>query len=210
MLKLTNVFKSMDETIFKGIEEIKAQPPIQKIIDELNARPEEQQKIINHLFSIVVILLPLLLTLFLFWQNISLKSEIETRQYILEEVAANSLKKNQLDLTGRNIIGPGEITERSDLQRLVRSSLSSSNVTPENITIMDFAQNQAGEGLTQTSATLNFTNFSTQELTSLFQDLIQRQKVKISAIQVEKKEQEKLLEGSFQIYHFSKLQEDGQ
>jgi len=200
----------MDETIFKGIEEVKAQPAIQKFIDELNARSEEQQKVINHLLSIFAILLPIFITLFIYWQNVSLKSEIETRQFILKEVAENAKKKNQLDLTGRSIIGPGEIRELSDLQRLVRSSLSSRGVTPDNLTVTDFSQVQAGEGLTQTSATLNFSGFSTQELTGLFQDLIQRQKVKISAIQIEKKEQKNLLEGSFQIYHFSKLEEDGE
>lgn len=208
MAKLGSIFKTMDEAIFKGVDEIKGRPEFQKVFDEVNALPEEQQKIINHSLSILAILIPILLTAFVFWQNISLKSDIETRQQILREVAENSKKKNQLELTGRNIIGPGEITGLPDLQRLVRSALSSRGVTADNVTITDFNQTNAGEGLTQTAATLNFTSLSTQELSALFQDLIQRQKVKISAIQIEKREQNNLLEGSFQIYHFSKFEGD--
>lgn len=205
MTKIGSVFKSIDEAIFKAVEEVKGQPQIQKLIDEVKALPEEQQKIINHSLSILVILTPIFLTLFFFWQNAVQRSNIETRQLILQEVAENSKKKNQLELTGRNIIGPGEINELSDLQRLVRSALSSRGVTADSVTVTDFYQSSAGEGLTQTSATLNFSALSTQDLTSLFQDLIQRQKVKISALQVEKKEQNNLLDGSFEIYHFSKL-----
>lgn len=198
----------MDEAIFKGIEEIKGRPELQKIFDEVNALSEEQQKVLNYSLSILAILVPVLLTLFIFWQNASLKSDIETRQQILREVAENSQKKNQLELTGRNIIGPGEITGLPDLQRLTRSALSSRGVSADSVTITDFDQTSAGEGLTQTSATLNFSSLTTQELAALFQDLIQRQKVKVSAIQLEKSDQSKLLEGSFQIYHFSKLEGD--
>lgn len=204
MTKLSHIFRTMDEAVFKGVEEVKARPELQKLFDEMNSLPEEQQKIINHALSLLVILVPILLTFFIFWQNVSIKSDIETRQQILQEVARNSKKKNQLDLTGRNIIGPGEITGLPDLQRLVRSALSSRGITADNVTITDFDQSSAGEGLTQTLATLNFSGLATKDLTSLFQDLIQRQKVKVSAVQVEKLKQKALLEGSFQIYHYSK------
>lgn len=171
MSKIGTVFKTMDEAIFKGIEDLKGRPELQKIFDEVNALPEEQQKMINHSLSILAILAPLFLTFFVFWQNLSLKSDLETRQMILKEVAENSKKKNQLELTGRNIIGPGEITELPDLQRLVRSALASRGVTADNVTITDFDQSSAGEGLTQTTGTLNFSGLSTQELAALFQDL---------------------------------------
>lgn len=205
MTKFGSIFKSMDEAIFKALEDIKGQPQIQKLVDNTSTLPEEQQKILNHSLSIFVIILPILLTSFIFFQNITQKSEIETRELILEEVAEHSKKKNQLELTGRNIIGPGQISDLPDLQRLVRSALSSRGVMADSVTITDFNQTSVGDGLTQTLSTLNFMGLTTQELTGLIQDLTQRQKVKISALQVERDDSNELLEGSFEIYHFSKL-----
>lgn len=207
MPKFNSLFRPIDELIFKAVDEIKGQPQLSKLTDELAALPEAQQKIINQLFSSLLVLLPLVVVVILFNQNANQKSNIAIKQEIIRLITDTNQKSNEIALSSRHIVGSGVINSMSDLQRLVRSSLTSRGSTPDAVTITEFDQVNAGESLTRTIATLNFSNLSTQNFTGLLQDLLTQQKMKVSAIQIEKRGEQKLLHGSLEIYHFSKLGE---
>lgn len=207
MAKLTSVFRPIDEAIFKAVDEIKNHPQLSKITDEISALPENQQKVINQLFSAFLVLVPFLIVLFLFNQNANQKSNIALKEEIIKLITETNHKSNELALSSRHIVGSGVINNISDLQRLVRSSLTAAGATPDAISINEFDQASAGDSLTRTVATLNFTNLSTQNFTTVLQDLLSQQKMKISAIQIEKRGEDNLLQGSLEIYHFSKLGE---
>lgn len=207
MSRWNSLFRPIDEAIFKAVDEIKGNPQIGKISDEIAALPENQQKIVNQILSILLILLPFLIVIMLFTQNATQKKNIAVKNEIIRLLTETNQKNNELALTSRHIIGTGTINEIGDLQRLIRSSLSSRGASPDAITITDFDQTNAGDSLTRTVATLNFTNLTTQNFTAVLQDLLTQQKMKISALQIEKTIEQKLIQGSLEIYHFSKIGE---
>lgn len=207
MNKWNSLFRPIDEAIFKAVDDIKGNAQIGKISDEIAALPENQQKIVNQILSLLMILIPFLIVVLLYSQNSSQKKNIAVKNEIIRLVTETNQKSNELALTSRHIIGTGSINDISDLQRLVRSSLTSREASPDAITITNFDQTNAGDSLTRTVATLNFTGLTTQNFTAVLQDLLTQQKMKISALQIDKKIETKLIQGSLEIYHFSKIGE---
>lgn len=207
MAKINSLFRPLDEAIFKAVDEIKNQPQFSKISDEIGALPEGQQKIISQVLSTIVVLLPLLIVFFLFNQNIEQKKNIVIKEEIIKLLTETSFKSNELALSSRHIVGTGVINSISDLQRLVKSSLANAGVSQDAITVNEFDQTNAGDSLTRTIATLNFTNLSTQNFTAVLRDLLIQQKMKISALQIEKVNSENYLQGNLEIYHFSSTQQ---
>lgn len=199
------IFKAVDEFMFKLIDEFTASAPIRKINDEIEALPEQQQKIINQVLSFIFVVLPFSLVVVMFLTNQSIRETNNTREQVLQLFVQNSTQSNQLGSVGQELIGPTVLETSNDFQQIVRSIQTSRSINSNSINISHFENISVGSQLQQSIVGLSFSEITTQDLTNLIADLIQRQRVKIQAIEIEKNKSTSFLQGSIEILSFSRM-----
>jgi hypothetical protein len=199
------IFKAVDEFMFKIVDEFSALAPIRKINDELEALPEQQQKIINQVLSFIFILIPTVFVISMFLTNQSLRETNRLRSKVLQLYVQNNIQGSQLGSIGQNLIGPTTLENSNDFQQIVRSIQSSRSINVNSVNISHFENVSVGSDLQQSIVGLSFSELTTQDLTILITDLIQRQRVKIQAIEVEKNQTTRFLQGSIEVISFSRM-----
>ena len=203
MNKLDNLFKPFDEIVFKIVDDIRGTPPVRKLIESTQSMPESQQKIISQGIAFLLIALPVLMLLIIFFSNQSLRGEIALKKEVLELITENQSQKNTISTLGSSLISAQNIKSNEDLQSLIRVSLTSRSMNPSSVNITHFDQFEASSELTQTIATLSFSELSTAEFTNFMIELMQRQ-IKVQSIEIEKNQNSKFLQGSLEIGHFGR------
>lgn len=203
MNKLDNLFKPFDEIVFKIVDDIRGTPPVRKLIESTQSMPESQQKIISQGISFLIIILPAFAVIALFLSNQNLRNEIAYKKEVLELVTENQSQKNTVTSLGSTLISSQPITSTEDLQSLIRVSLTSRSMNPSSVNITHFDQFEASSELTQTIATLSFSEFSTAEFTNFMIELMKRQ-LKVQSIEIEKNQNSDFLQGSLEIGHFGR------
>ncbi len=203
MNKLDNLFKPFDEIVFKIVDDIRGIPPVRKLIESTQSLPESQQKIISQGIAFLVIALPLIAVILLFISNQNIRSQVAAKKEVLELISVNQSQKNTVSTLGSSLISAQPITSTEDLQSLIRVSLTSRSMNPSSVNITHFDQFQASSELTQTIATLSFSELSTAEFTNFMIELMQRQ-IKVQSIEIEKNPNSKYLQGSLEIGHFGR------
>jgi hypothetical protein len=199
------IFKAVDELMFKLVDEFLALAPVRKIQDELEALPEQQQKIINKILCFIFILLPFIFVISMFFTNQSIRNTNQVRSEVLQYFVLNSSQSSQLGSIGQGLIGPTILDSSESFQQIVRSIQSSRSINSNSVNISHFENFPVGSELQQSIIGLSFSELTTQDLTTLISDLIQRQRVKIKAVEIEKNQTTSFLQGSLEIISFSRV-----
>lgn len=207
-MKFQGIFKPLDELMFKLIDEINAIAPVRKLLDDLQSLPEDQQKIINQLATFIALVLPIVLVLFLFLGNQKLKSQIHLKEQVLLVSQENHAKNSEISFYGQGLMGPTEVRSQSAFQSVVNDILRSRSLNQNNVNITHFDQFETGSDLVQTVAGLGFSEFTTADFTNFVMDFIQRHRIRVQAVEIEKNPNTGFLQGSVEIIHFSRLTEE--
>jgi hypothetical protein len=199
------LFKKMDRLIFQQIDVFKTTPNYTTFQDFYQGLDEDQQKAFRVSVVIATFVIPLLLMSFLWWQNLSLKQEIELRSSIVNK-AQEILGQNMgLRQVAPRVLSANPIDSQSMMTSRLSNLLTGIGVDLSKIQVTQFDKTEITSGILRSEAMINFNNFSTAEMTNLLNTMIARERFKIASLEVKRNQNSSLLQGQFQAVHFSAI-----
>lgn len=198
--------KKMDRAIFEQIDRFKTTPNYTQITDVYNNIEEEQQKLVKGGIMLVLFLFPVIVLSVLWWQNQSIRSDLEMRTSIMNK--AQQIIGESLGVTAISpqLISQSPIDSEDMLMSRISNAIAGNGMDTNKITRGEFVTTNVSEKIFQTESVINFTNLSTDELMNMFTGLVRREKMRISEVTINRNADSGLLVGSFRIIHLSLIQ----
>lgn len=193
------ILKPLDEALFKQIDKIYSSAFYSKIKELLSNLDDDKRSLVIHVISFTLISIPFFVVLIVFFSNQSLKTELALKEKIYhlgEDIIAD---RKQLEAIAFNFINNSSIDNDSALQSRIKSMLSGTRVDTNKITISEFNSNPSFNNSNQVIADVNFNRFSASDLTELLSAMINREKFKVSNMNIKKNAETAQLEGKTQI-----------
>lgn len=189
------IFQKIDEALFKIIDQIKTQPAYHQFQDAISKLGEQEQKIINLTISYIIVAIPLVLVMVVFLMNNSLRSNIESKRAIQEEIQRFSDRRAISDSKGREIILATPIAAQSELQSKIIQVLARINVSSTSVSIRSMAEGQSAGNLKEFNAELVFDKLSTKQFNDLVKELEERERIRINGFLIENRIDDSVLKG---------------
>ncbi len=198
--------KRMDKAIFEQIDRFKTTPNYNLVTDFYNNLEEEQQKLVKGGVILVLFLVPALVLSILWWENQSVRGDLELRTAIMNKTQEIIGQSRGVSAISPEIISQSPIDSEGMLMSRVSNAIAGGGVDTNKISRGEFTTTNISEKIFQTEAVLNFTNLSTDELMNLFTSLIRREKMRISEVTITRNADSALLVGNFRVIHLSAIQ----
>ncbi len=197
------LFKKIDRALFERLDKFKTTTNYNLLQDFYNGLEEEQQKVFKGLIILFIFLLPSMGLGFLWWQNNSLKSELDMRVSIVAK-ANEIIGQNQgLRQVSPLILSQSPIDSSSMMTSRLSGLLSPIGIDLGKIQVKDFTADPISSGIMRAEADFGFTNLSTDELMNIFTAMIQREKFRIQSVEIKRNPETNLLAGQFHAIHYS-------
>ena len=127
------VFKKLDEFLFLQMDSIRNNPQYKMILTKLESLPDDAQKAINYGVSLLLISIPIVALLFIFIGNLSLKSELSTKNEIKSIITTINNQKSSIKSLGADIIAPFPLMNKSDLDRRLSTAVRTFGLSPSKL-----------------------------------------------------------------------------
>jgi hypothetical protein len=198
------LFEQIDETMFGQVEKVSSNPVMAKYQEFLAAQDESAQKIINQSLSLILTFFPIVIALLIMASNCSLKGEIDNTKSILMKIDTYLVRQTEADSIGRNLIAAGAINSIADIQNKIRTAVERDGLSFSKLTVTNFLSTKTTDTLMDNRADVSFTALTMAELTTLFTAILQKEKMKIIKVDIQKDVPTNLLKGTLGIVSFSK------
>lgn len=200
------LFKKIDRSIFERIDKFKMTPSYNSLQDFYNGLEEEQQRVFKAAVILALVVIPAMILGFLWWQNNSLKADLDTRKAIVTK-SNEIIGQNQ----GLREIFPVVLSENPiDGQDMMSSRLSNmlsaAGIELSKIQVSNYNGEMISTLVMKSEADFAFSNLSTDELMNIFVNMIQREKFRVQSVDIKRNGDTGLLQGQFHAIHFSNAQ----
>ena len=200
-----SILKKIDEAIFKGIDNFISHPSLQESMDQFVSLDEEIQKVINRIFAVLIAILPLIIFGFVVFNNYQANSRVEDKRMILNSISDFIDKNGESQKLQNDVLSKSTFSSKADVEKKIINSFPSSDLPPKALDFINFRQHNPTSNLTQTNLDIVLNGLTPALLTSLIDRLINREKIKIAHVQVEKDPKSGLLKGKLHVIHFGKV-----
>lgn len=200
------LFKKIDREVFDRIDKFKLTPGYNNIQDFYNGMDEEQQKVFKALVSFVLLLIPVILLSFLYWQNTQLKEDLDTRMALISKANEIIGQRQSLRAVSPNILSDNPIDGESMMTSRLSNLLSAMAIDLSKIQVNNYSGEITGGSIMKSEADFQFSNLSTDELMNIFTAMIQREKFRIQSVDIKRNGDTNMLQGQFHAIHFGNAQ----
>jgi hypothetical protein len=197
------LFRRIDQGIFERIDKFKQTPNYTPIQDFYNSLEEEQQKLFKGLVILGIFLLPLLAIGAVWWQNKNFREDLALRRALISKANEIIGQSQSLQEIMPVVFSENPIDSQSMMTSRLSSLLSSSGVDLSKIQVSEFDSSNISSTVLKSEAKFSFTNVSTDELMNILTAMLQREKFRVSAIDIKRNNDNNLLQGTFQAIHYS-------
>lgn len=202
----TNPLKQMDRSIFEQIDKFKTTPNYTVLTDFYNNLEEEQQKLFKFGTLLALVLIPVILLSFLWWQNQNVREELALRTQIMNKAQQIIGESLGVSSVSPQIISQNPIDSEDMLMSRISNTIGGTGIDTSKITRGEFVTTNISEKIFQTEAVINFTNLSTDELMNMFTNLIRKEKMRVSEVTINRNADTGLLYGNFRVIHLATIQ----
>ncbi len=201
---VTKFFTWFDSNIFKMADKVKASPGYEKTAEAYNQLEDKEQDIARAIIAVLIVIIPLVILLFVFFSNSSLKSDLEFREKLL--YTANEVKEKQklISVESAKILSPSPISNQGQLSTKVIQIANSAGINSESIKISNFNSTPSKGKINISSADLKLSNFSNKDLFVFIMNLVSREKIKIENYTITRNDKTGFLESILSIVHYSR------
>ena len=204
------IFKKIDRAVFGRIDKFKLTPNYNSLQDIYNGIEEEQQKVVKAALILGLFLIPALFLGGLWWQNNSMKADLDMRTSIVSKAQQIIGQNEGLRNVSPQVLSMNPIDSESLMSSRLSNLLSSIGIDLGKIQISNFSGNTVGANVMKAEADFAFNNLSTDELMNLFTNLIQREKFRIQSVNITRNNESNLLQGQFHGVHLSAVTPSGE
>ena len=202
MNMIMNWLKAIDQIIFNQIDLFKNTKYYEQFMDYMNQLNYEHQRLVTYLISGVFIFGPLLIVGIMGINTYSLKSNINTKKEIQASTYKFINQTDRLQSLQQTILGPRAPGNQNEL----KVSLNAFNIDPNKLSVDNFRQESSHNSpqIKQISAEIIYKKLVLSDFVDLVKKLITINKVRISAIEINRDDSEKLLSGKINILQYAK------
>ena len=196
--------QKLDEFIITQLEDFKESNAYSQIQESYATLEEWQQDAVKFAMMVASLLIPLLLILISYLFYSSASSELSLHEEIIRN--ANKIIASRADLRQKSgVLNPIPVGNRAALERKISGlGLNTSKIRVDSNSFNEISS----QGVSETQATLEFKDMSTEDLNETIRSLSFRGKFRFREILIEKNAQTSLLEGNFGISLFSQVADD--
>lgn len=199
------LFKKIDRALFERIDKFKLTPNYNNIQDLYNSLEEEQQKVAKAVLILALFIIPSMFLSLLWWQNNSLKADLDMRTSIVTKAQQIIGQNEGLRNVGPQILSMNPIDSESMMTSRLSNMVSSIGMDLSKIQVSNFSNTTISANILKAEADFAFNGLSTDELMNLFTNLIQREKFRIQSVNITRNNESNLLQGQFKAIHFSSV-----
>lgn len=196
------LFKKVDREIFSRIDKFKLTPGYNQLQDFYNSLEEEQQKVFKAVVILLIFLLPTMVLGLFWWQNNSLREDMNTRMALISKANEIIGQKSSLRDVSPNILSDNPIDGSSMMTSRLSNILSAASIDLSKIQVSNYEGTMTSGTIMRSEADFQFTNLSTDELMNIFVSMIQREKFRIQSVNISRNNETNLLKGQFHAIHF--------
>ncbi len=206
MEKSSSIFIKIDDFIFKKLDLLKNDGVFQKFNDAISNLDEAGQKLVAQLTTFAFILIPFIFVLVLWWGNSQTKKGLEVKKQIIEQIALFDGNQNALNNISSNYLSPSAIMGQEDLDNRIRNILSQNAIDQDKVTVSNFQQTSTSSTVAKVEADLSFKNFGTNDFSVFMRTLVERERLKITRVDLIKNKEDNLLQGTISLMHMGQNQ----
>jgi len=155
----------------------------------------------------LLLALPLILVLTIFIMNSSLRSSIETKKSIQDEIQKFNERRAESDVKGRELIVPAPIAAQSELQGKISQLLGRVRIPTTSVNVRSFNEGRVAGDLREYSAELVFDKLSTKQFTDLIKQLEERERMRVSGLLIENRIDKSILKGRMTLAFITQTQQ---
>ena len=202
MNTMMNWLKAIDQIIFNQIDLFKNTKYYEQFMDYMNQLNYEHQRLVTYLISAVFIFGPLLIVGIMGLNTYGLKSNLNTKKEIQASTYKFINQADRLQSLQQTILGPRAPGNQNEL----KASLIAFNIDPNKLSVDNFKQESSNNSpqIKQISAEIIYKKLVLSDFVDLVKKLITINKVRISAIEINRDDSEKLLSGKINILQYTK------
>ncbi len=195
-------FKKIDTKIFESIDKFKTTPNYQPVQDFYNGLDEDQQKWLKLSVVTSLFLLPLLGLCFFWFQNASLRSDLDLRTSTISKINEIIAQNRSLTDASPMILSQNPIDSQSMMTSRLGQVLSGT-FDLSKVQVTNFNSTAVTSNVYRAEADFRFTGLSTDQMVNMMTSLIQREKFRIESLSVQRNSETNMLDGQFHAIHFS-------
>ena len=199
MKKAILFFKRTDETIFEQLEFFKRSSAYEEFWDKLDSLSGGQGKIVAQVLSVVLVLLPFVIAMFFWWENLTLKNSLEVRRKITQTIYDYKAKNNVVMPLKSSGASGMPLKSKEDFVGII-------NISPgknQDITIKKIKNKKISKNLGRSRVLLSFQNFTTDSLVNMLKNLSYQHKARVSQVHIKKDKVLKTLGGEMELIFYS-------
>lgn len=197
------LFKKVDRALFEKIDKFKLTPGYNNVQDFYNGLDEENQKMFKGAVILALFVIPSLFLGLLWWQNGTLRKDLETRVALINKANEIIGQKQSLREVSPNVLSESPIDGASMMNSRLANILAQMNIDLAKIQVTNYEGDMASGNIMRSEADFQFSNMSTDELMNVFTAMIQREKFRIQSVNITRNDDTNMLKGTFHGIHFS-------
>lgn len=195
----SSLFKKIDSFVFKQVNLFKASPFYLKIQEPLNLIDDDLRLVVNNVLSSLLVLTPLILIGILMFNNYLLRKNVSLKKEIISRANEILVNKNEIINVTGNFISNSNIDSDAAMNGRVKNLCTSINLDPNKVSASNFQSENSFAKSNKITATINFSKLSTNDLINLLSGLLEREKMRITGVNIRKNSSDTQLEGFFQV-----------
>ncbi len=199
-----NFFLKLDQFIFSKIDQLKNDSGLLKLNDLLLNLTDDQQRIFIQVLVFSFILVPYFFLGIFWWSNHSIKSRLDFKNQIIDQIALLNGNRDTLSNVTNNYLSTNGINSRDEIEGKIINIASRYNINSNKIRLLDFSPISTSNTITKTEAKIKFTDFGTQDFSNFMRELVEIEKFKIYKVDLNKNIDNSLLEGTLEIRHMGR------
>ena len=196
------ILKQIDIFVFKKIDEFRATPTYNKLLENYTSLEENEQKVAKGIMLGATALLPIFLILTPWLTNRSTKNNLETRTQLvmrMQEIVSQNGAAGNLVAT---MASPTPIADQGQLNNRMSNIAASTGVDAGKLKVSNFSTETVSPILTKSEADFKFDGLSTAQLMGLFTAMLGRERFRVSSVSIKRNDTSSLLDGTFHAVHF--------
>lgn len=207
---MNNLLRSIDNWIFKKIEQLKLHPNYQKVLEGLNQIPDDYQALVNNILTLVITSLPVGLIVLMFMSINNLERDLAIKSEILALTEKIINRNEEVRKTSKILVSPKALEKQSDMNNVIQGLARRVNIAGK-IAVKDFDSLQPSPIIIEARAKITFQNFTLKNFTGFMNQIERRERMRIRSTQIKRNPGQNLLEGHIEISHYGKItfEEDG-
>jgi hypothetical protein len=197
--------RKIDQVIFDKVDEFKKTNAYVQIFETYATLDDEKQKISKLILLGLTVLIPFLFVFF-FWLNTQKISQDLNARIKLVEVMQDLINQNNEVGGLAGTMGSSSPIESQDaLSQRLASILNASGFNVSKIAINNFISQNISESLVKSEADFKFTDITTDEMVTLFLNMIQNERFKVSSVEITRSNSDNKISGIFHAIHFGQI-----